>query len=358
MKKETKICFLIDFAFCCSILTCIFVIFNILPLFWPFWLAFFLAAIFSKLSASVKSRLKIKSKWATVISAGFFYLFSAIAIWTVITAIAGNILEIAKGLPDLFSKAVIPITDKIWSFSYSFIANVSPSTAISATRINEIIKNSLSEIIPKISQILINTVGDFFKNLPVIIVGFIFTIVSSFYIAVDSKSIVIFFKSLIPQKFHFFFIQTKMFFTKCLSKILKAYLMLMMITFAELSVGFLILGIEGSFKLAFIIALLDILPLLGTGGVLIPWGIFSLFADKIYLGAGLLILYAIVAVVRNILEPQLIGKELGLHPLVSLIAVFAGLRLMGLKGVIIFPIAFLAVKYLFGENPQRTEKNP
>ena len=98
------------------------------------------------------------------------------------------------------------------------------------------------------------------------------------------------------------------------------------------------------FILALLIAVVDFLPLLGTGLVLIPWAAVSLLLGEVSLGIGLLVLYGISSVVRQILEPKLIGEGLGLHPLLSLAAMYAGLKLFGVWGMILAPLVTAGVK--------------
>ena len=125
---------------------------------------------------------------------------------------------------------------------------------------------------------------------------------------------------------------------------LRACLLLGLLTFLQIFIGLALLRVPYAFILAFLIALVDFLPLLGTGIILLPWATVCLLLGKLRLGIGLLILYAVSSVVRQILEPKLIGEGLGLHPLVSLAAMYAGLRLFGVWGMILAPLVTAGVK--------------
>jgi predicted PurR-regulated permease PerM len=95
--------------------------------------------------------------------------------------------------------------------------------------------------------------------------------------------------------------------------------------------------------LAALITLVDAFPVLGVGTVLVPWSILRFVQNDYVLGIGLLALYAAIWLVRSVLEPRLLGKELGLDPLVTLIAIYAGFRLWGLGGMLLTPILAMAV---------------
>lgn len=130
---------------------------------------------------------------------------------------------------------------------------------------------------------------------------------------------------------------------------LRACFLLGLLTFLQTFIGLALLRVPYAFILALLIALVDFLPLLGTGIILIPWAVVSLLLGEIKLGIGLLILYAVSSVIRQILEPKLIGEGLGLHPLLSLAAMYAGLRLFGVWGMILAPLVTAGVKSVVGE---------
>ncbi len=124
----------------------------------------------------------------------------------------------------------------------------------------------------------------------------------------------------------------------------KAQCKLLGLVFLVLTLGFWALGVEFPLLFGGLIALLDALPVLGTGTVLIPWALVSFLRNSSGLGFGLLALYAVSSLLRSILEPHLVGRQLGLPPLVTLMAFYAGYRLFGVAGMILLPLAVLLVK--------------
>lgn len=133
---------------------------------------------------------------------------------------------------------------------------------------------------------------------------------------------------------------------------LRACLLLGLLTFLQVFIGLAVLGVPYAFLLALLIAAVDFLPLLGTGVILIPWAVVCLLLGRIKLGIGLLVLYAVSSVVRQMLEPKLIGEGLGLHPLLSLLSMYAGLRLFGVWGMILAPLVAAAIKSMVGEGKE------
>lgn len=120
-------------------------------------------------------------------------------------------------------------------------------------------------------------------------------------------------------------------------------LKLMGVTFCLLFAGFSLLRVGYPLLIALLVALVDALPVLGTGSVLIPWALVCLLEGSGARALGLLGLYATAALTRSVLEPKLVGSHLGLDPLVTLMAMYCGLRLWGLGGMLLLPMLAAAV---------------
>lgn len=182
--------------------------------------------------------------------------------------------------------------------------------------------------------------------LPSLLISIIITVVATFFMTVEFDNIVHFCKLQIPEKYRSQILSSWNAFSKMIAGMLSSYLLIMFITFIELSAGLILMRVNYAVLLAAIISLVDILPVLGTGTILIPWGIISMITGNTSFGAGILALYLAITIVRNILEPRLIGKRIGLHPLVTLMFMYLGLHVLGLLGMFLFPLAVIILKNL------------
>ena len=99
----------------------------------------------------------------------------------------------------------------------------------------------------------------------------------------------------------------------------------------------MILRVDYALLMALIGALVDVLPVVGVGLIFVPWGIFSLISGNVFLGAGLFIMYGVISVLRQIVEPHIVGGSIGVHPLLMLMAMYVGFRIFGIAGMIILP---------------------
>lgn len=210
--------------------------------------------------------------------------------------------------------------------------------------------SGISQQLLRLSQLpdwVAGLLHDFVSSLPIFIFDLIIAIVAGCFIAADYPRVKKTLLRCLPARYRETARELKSFFLNTVTKLVKAYLKLMFITFVELSIGLMLLGIPNAIYISAVIALVDFMPVLGTGMVMIPWAIIELLAGKIYLGVGLAIVYAIIDVVRNIIEPRLVGNHIGLHPLVTLLAMVIGLKALGFAGMIFFPIGILILKHLY-----------
>jgi sporulation integral membrane protein YtvI len=132
---------------------------------------------------------------------------------------------------------------------------------------------------------------------------------------------------------------------------LKAQLKLSVITFSVATSGLLLLRVPYAPLWSALIALVDAFPILGSGAILVPWSLVSFLQSDRLLAFGLLGLYATAAITRTVLEPRLVGKQLGLDPLVTLIALYAGFKLFGLLGMLFAPMLAVTATQLLEKHP-------
>lgn len=214
------------------------------------------------------------------------------------------------------------------------------------TEIGESLANNFYALISSIWQSLIDWFGsvaqdlaaDIVIALPNVLFVSLITVIACFYFALDVDALHKRIKEALPQRAISKIRAVKENIICGFKNYVKAYLILFVITFFELLAGFLILGIDYSFVLALLIAVVDFLPVFGTGAVLLPWAIVLILMKKYYSGIGMLVLFAVVTVIRQVIEPKIIGKSMGVHPLLTLAGLYIGFRLFGIGGMILAPI--------------------
>ncbi|MBR3781108.1 MAG: sporulation integral membrane protein YtvI [Clostridia bacterium] len=193
------------------------------------------------------------------------------------------------------------------------------------------------------------------KQIPVIFAGIFMGIIACFFITCDYDKFRVLISENISREHEVAIVKTRRILGDILGKMLKSYATLIFITFCEVSIGLNILKLIGVYSggyilvISIITAIVDILPVLGTGTILIPWAIFSLFTGNIGLGIGLVVLYILITVIRQVIEPRLVAMNVGLHPAITLFGMYMGVQLFGFLGIFILPITFVLVKALNDE---------
>lgn len=213
----------------------------------------------------------------------------------------------------------------------------------------------LRNFLSGLSERLPTGVAAILGALPRILLFLMVTVIACFYFALDYPAVIATVSRLFPAPLRERLPQWRQSVGRMAGQYLKAYCLLFLLTLCELWLGLLLLRARYSFLLSLLIALLDVLPVLGVGTVLVPWALLALLSGNTYLGIGLLLLYAIITIVRQVAEPHLVGKSLGLHPILMLIAFYAGLRLFGVAGLLVGPALTLLLKAVWQSREQRAQ---
>jgi sporulation integral membrane protein YtvI len=205
---------------------------------------------------------------------------------------------------------------------------------------------SIGELISNLSVKIVAVISGYASSLPILFIRLVIMLISTFFIAADYDMLIGFAARQIPDRFRDLMRVIKRYVVGTLFVCIRSYALIMSITFIELSIGFTIIGIGKPLLIAVLIALFDILPVLGTGGIMVPWIVISAIQSNYSLALGLLILYMVITIVRNIIEPKIVGSQIGLHPVVTLVSLFVGAQLFGVIGLFGFPITLSLLRHL------------
>lgn len=340
----------------------------------PFIFAFLIAMLLQKPIRIISKKTKIKKG---IIGAVAVLLIIAILVSAVVLVgyrvfvefkgFGQYIMHKIENLPQFISSAENWILDKI-----TFLPDSVEKTATGAITdfVDQLLLslNTENSAIPGISDsaslgsldlsMLATPLGGLWstaKQIPSILTAVLISIIACFFITCDYDNLTSMIKNNVSEAHETAIVKTKRLFGDILGKMFKSYVTIIFITFCEISIGLNILKLIGVYNGGYILvisictALLDILPVLGTGTVLVPWAVISLFTGNYGLGIGLLVVYALITVIRQILEPHLVSMNVGLPPIVTLMGMYLGLQIFGVLGIFILPITFFLIKALNDE---------
>lgn len=314
----------------------------LLPISLPFLLGTALALLAEPPVRLLRERLKLRPSVATALGVSIVFILSATVITLLLTFLMRQLTRIGDFWPQLeqsLSKAMAAFRQ--------WLLELAPRMPDSIhTLLDHLSQDILSDsgtlfsgLLSRLPQIATGLLG----NLSEWLFGLVTGIISGYMISIRLPKLRHWLRARLPEQWQNKYLPSVRSVRRALGGWLLSEIKLAGITFLLLLAGLSLLQIEHTFLLSALITLVDAFPVLGVGTVLVPWSILRLVQYDYALGFGLLALYAAIWLVRSVLEPKFLGKELGLDPLVTLVCIYAGFRLWGLGGILLAPIVAMAV---------------
>ena len=314
----------------------------LLPLLAPFIIAWLVVTATNGASESLSGKLKIPKKIVRLIASLTLVLVLSLAIglliWQSISAMWRFLSDIGEG------GGIIGLVERLFSSDRPLFGNLVPK------EFTDIIGSSLDSLISSATSALASGATKLIGGLPTVFLFLIVTIISIIYLALDYDGIRNFILGLLPKKLSSRMSDIRHGLISVMGKYIRSYGLILLITYCIIFIGLSLLRVEHSPIIALLIAFLDILPVIGVGTVLVPWSVISLALGNRFLGIGLLLLFIVNAVLRQLIEPKILGKSLNLHPLVSLGAIYLGYAIFGFMGLFILPLVAVAVSAVLKNN--------
>lgn len=347
MSIDKKRDFLINIAYWAVIVLGVYLVLEYLvPISIPFLLGIPIAWLVVKLSRQLPFDGRLCRILLSLLVYGLFGML--------VTLLAAKGLSTATGiikwLPEVYAMKLEPFVKLCYDWCVQTLSRLDPNVVSALEVLLESLVSALKTLFSSLSTVAVSAVSGLATGVPNLILSLLAMIFSTVFVVGDYERIRAFASANLPPKVKHVLKLLKAYLKDTLFVVIRSYLLIMLLTFTELSILFRIFGIEHAVLKASVIALLDILPLLGTGGIMIPWGIISLALGYTKLGFQLLLIYVIVTVIRNYVEPKIVGTQLGLHPIITLVSMFIGLRLFGFWGIFGLPVG---ISFLWKQKLER-----
>ena len=346
-ELERKRRFLINVAYVVAVGVIYYVLVRyVLYALMPFTIALLVTIILKRPVDHTARLLHIPRKGVAFLLVVLFYGLIAALLTHAIIQLIVALVGWFGSLTTIYAENIEPALLRVMDWYENLVASIDPAHAAQAESIGNNILGSLASWVASLSRSLVGYAQRLALGTPKFFISLIFCIVSTVFLSMDYPNITYFFLGQFPEKSQQTILEAKNYLLKTIGGMLKSYGLIMFITFCELNIGLRIIGVEDATVLSLIIAIFDILPALGTGGIMIPWVVIELVQGNVMLGVKLLLLYAFITVVRNILEPKIVGESIGLHPVLLLISIYVGGTILGPMGIIIMPFTLIVIKKL------------
>lgn len=316
----------------------------------PFLLAAAIASVIAPISDKISNKLKTPKKLTAATLAILFFAVLATLVYLAgyrLFVETSNLLDRLSDDPEMISHTLEIITDKFSNIGshFGFLSKLSESEAIQklGLDLDRLLAEAVNSIMSSLTGALPSAAVGIITRVPEAFLFIAALVISTFYFCTDRDALTSSLSCILPDKWSARLPEIKSKISSTLRSYLKAYLLIMLMTFCEVFVGLSFLSVNYAFILSIIIAVVDILPIFGTGTILIPWAVFSLAISDYKLGIGLLVLYAAITVIRQVAEPKIVGNTLGLHPLATLASIYISVKFIGISGILIGPIVALLI---------------
>ena len=316
----------------------------LLRFFMPFVIGWLIALVANPLVRLLERKVNLVRKHSSVlivvvvlggIIGGLYFLVGRVII---------ELRSLVSDMPAIYEAVRLEILEALEALN-RLMTRMPPGVQEWFNRTNENLGGIASGLMQRIAFPTVTVAGNVARRIPALLVNSIVVILSSYFFIVEQDKILRFVRRLIPETVNPYMSLFRNDLRNLIGGYFLAQFRIMFVVAVILAVGFLILGVKYGILLAILIAILDFLPLFGTGTALFPWAVVKLLSGEAAFAAGLILLYALTQVVRQIIQPKIVGDSMGIPPLMTLFFLYVGFKVRGLSGMILaVPVGLVGVK--------------
>lgn len=333
-------CYLVVFALGVTLAAYLFMKYVFLAVL-PFLVAWCCAFAVRPLAARLSPKLRIKSSILRVLITVALVLILlgliTLGVWALSRELWGFLNRLGSGEGELYS------------FLSDFIGSGGALGRVFGG-FGEYVTEGVYKLLASFAAKLAGVISSVATAIPRALFFALITVISAIYFSLDLEKINQAVKNILPPRAYRVAVRLKDGFITAFSRYIRSYLILLCITFLEMLAGLFIVGAPYPLLMAGVIAALDLLPVVGVGAVLIPWGVWCFIAKNTALGIGLIVLFVAHTVLRQMIEPRIVGKSLGVHPILTLVFIYTGYTLFGVVGILLVPMLTVLVNITFSKD--------
>ena len=310
----------------------IYILPGLLGYFMPFVFGFVFSLIANPVVRFLEKRIRIKRKYGSVLIIILVIGTIVLICYGVFTVLAAGLRSFADYVPTMYANAAAELSsaaERLQELLHRF-----PLTQnIDLDKTGAMIGEYMAELIPNETSVLV--IGDVAKRIPDVLVGLIVGLLATYFFIADRDRLVGFIDRWAPQSVRTYTGRIYGQIRRVVGGYFKAQLQIMMVIYAVVLTGLVLLDVRYAWLIGFGIAFLDMLPVFGTGTVLCPWAVIKLFSGNYATAAGMFALYAVTLVVHQLVQPKLVGDSVGMDPFAALFFMFVGYRISNVTGMIL-----------------------
>lgn len=344
---DSKRRFIVNAAYFAVWVAIVFLVFRyLLNLIWPFFAAFLFASLLRPLIRWLTAKCHVKYTVSAVLCLiVFFAVIGGLAV-LITSRVISLAADVMSWLPSLYGDMIEPGLNNLTVWIEELANRIGPEVYDVVDEALPSVVSSIGTSVMNASRSIVAALSGWVAKLPSRLLSTLICAIATVFMTLDYSRMNAFIMRQIPERPRHILAEARGRFGVILRQYGKSYGIIMCITFAEILAGLLIIGQKNAALIALAIAVFDIFPIVGAGMILVPWGVVTLLGGAVGKGVGLLVLWGVTIIVRQIIEPRIVGRQVGLHPLITLAAMFVGSKLFGAVGLFGLPITCAIVKSL------------
>lgn len=339
-----------------SFLLVIFLVPRLLVFFSPFVVGWIIALLAGPLVQFFDKRLKIKRKTGSAVVIVLVIGLVVLLLYLAGEKLVEEIVGLIDDLPDMW----VAVEEDLGEISANLnviYTRLPKDVQTNLTKLGSEIVTYLGNLVGSVSTPTIAAVGNFAKQLPTIIISIIMALLSAYFFVAERTGISKWFHRTMPSFVQTRYQMVKRSLVKAVGGYLKAQLQIEIWMYLLLVIGLTLLKVNYVLLIALLIAFLDLLPFFGTGTVMVPWAIIKIMSADYKMAVGLLVIWGGGQLVRQLIQPKIVGDSIGLHPIPTLFLLYIGYRLGGVFGMIVAVPVGLIVYTMYQEGAFETTGN-
>lgn len=321
-------------AFMLVVLFLAFVLPKILVFFMPFVVGFLLSLIANPLVRFLEKKIKIKRKYGTV-------LMIVMVIGALVLVCYGGFLLLINGMrgfmdyvPTMIENAEGELTTAVDQLQ-ALLRKIPALSNLKVGELGGMLQNALNDLLDNYKEPTVSAIGGFAKSIPDILVSVVMGLLATYFFIADRDKMLNALRRHIPKTAQEKGMMIYDHILRAVGGYFKAQFKIMGVVYVIITIGLMLLGQSYAWLIGFGIAFLDMLPVFGTGTVLIPWAIVKIFSGNIATAVGMVVLYAVSLLVHQLIQPKIVGESIGLDPFATLFFMYIGYEIKGVIGMII-----------------------
>lgn len=325
------------------VLVCVFVAPKIMLLFMPFIIGWFLASLANPLVRFFEEKIKIKRKASSVLVIVSVIAGICLLIYAIGNRLVKELIGLMQVMPDMWQDIKMEFVGVSQKWS-NVIDSLPREVVEKAEGLGEAIGSEVSVIVGELSVPTADALGNLAQNIPGAVIAVIMCLLSAYFFVAEKDYVTNFLKKVFPASWMKKCLLLKQTTIDVIVGYLKAQFKIEIWVYLLVAAGLMLLRVRYGYLIAIPIALLDILPVFGTGTILIPWTIFKLLTGDYMYALGLLIIWGVGQLLRQIIQPKMIGDSMGMAPIPTLVLLYVGYKLAGVVGMIVaVPLGILVL---------------